>query len=311
MAGISSKALKPNYAENKYKFNDGNELQSKEFSDGSGLEIYDAGFRMYDPQIGRFHQLDPLADLFEGYSPYVFALNNPILMNDPLGLAADTAQPGVPEMEPVIVTPGNNSPSNAPQLVSNTSDQPAPMPSAMVPFIPSESDFVVEKDYEWYEYFNDHNPGGDFLYELNKFNPLANAVNAVWGASTGYDTYGIPQNSGDIGFNIAGAILPALKLEATIVNTTLTATRQGIAKTLSTSNDIKHILQAKHKLDLLLPKTGGGLNIIRRLYLSLGKSGKLPSTGKFEITVNIYGYDVTIRGAVVNGVPRIGTAFIK
>ncbi|WP_315824638.1 RHS repeat-associated core domain-containing protein [Paraflavitalea speifideaquila] len=232
MAGISSKALKANYAENKYKFNDGNELQSKEFSDGSGLEMYDAGFRMYDPQIGRFHQLDPLSDLFESYSPYVFALNNPILMNDPLGLAADTAVSGFPLMPEVVVTP-NNPQLNPTQVNDPTSNEPAPMPSAMVPFIPSESDFVAEpekRDYKWYEFFNDHNPGGDFLYELNKYNPLASGVNAIWGIATGHDTYGVPQNSGDIGTNVFAAIVPALRLESTIANTTLSATRQGIKK---------------------------------------------------------------------------------
>jgi len=90
MAGISDKALKNQYAENKYRYNGGNELQNKEFSDGSGLELYDANLRGYDPQIGRFWQIDPLADINESYSPYSFANDNPILLNDPLGLANDT-----------------------------------------------------------------------------------------------------------------------------------------------------------------------------------------------------------------------------
>ena len=84
MAGISSKAA--GSLENKYKANGGVELQNKEFSDGSGLEWYDAGFRMYDPQIGRFGQIDPLAGANFNTSPYAFVNNNPINYNDPLGL---------------------------------------------------------------------------------------------------------------------------------------------------------------------------------------------------------------------------------
>jgi len=86
MAGISDKALKANYTENKYKFNGGNELQNKEFSDGSGLELYDARNRMYDPQIGRFGEIDPMGDMSQNMSSYVFASDNPISINDPMGL---------------------------------------------------------------------------------------------------------------------------------------------------------------------------------------------------------------------------------
>jgi len=85
MAGISSKALN-GAVENKRGFNGGNELQSKEFSDGSGLELYDAMNRGYDPQIGRFWQVDELGEVNEESTPYVFALSNPITLNDPLGL---------------------------------------------------------------------------------------------------------------------------------------------------------------------------------------------------------------------------------
>jgi RHS repeat-associated protein len=84
MAGISSKAA--GKMENRFKFNDGTELENKEFSDGSGLELYSTDFRSYDPQIGRFHQKDPLSDLTESVSTYSYALNNPIFYNDPFGL---------------------------------------------------------------------------------------------------------------------------------------------------------------------------------------------------------------------------------
>jgi len=85
MAGISDKAIKSYYAENKYRYNSGAELQNKEFSDGTGLELYETTFRGYDPQLGRFKQIDPLADRFNEISVYQFGLNNPIAFNDPTG----------------------------------------------------------------------------------------------------------------------------------------------------------------------------------------------------------------------------------
>jgi RHS repeat-associated protein len=86
MAGISDKAIKTNYAENKYRYNSGTELQNKEFSDGTGLETYETGFRMLDPQLGRFTQIDPLADMTHFQSAYQFADNDPVSGNDPTGL---------------------------------------------------------------------------------------------------------------------------------------------------------------------------------------------------------------------------------
>ncbi len=125
MARISSKAM--GKLQNRFKFNDGTELESKEFSDGSGLDLYATEFRSYDPQIGRFLQIDPLSEATEGFSPYSFAEDNPLLFNDPLGLQADSAVPNVPLMTEVIVTPrADFNPCLSCKL-------PAPDPSKAIP----------------------------------------------------------------------------------------------------------------------------------------------------------------------------------
>ncbi|MEZ4984956.1 MAG: RHS repeat-associated core domain-containing protein [Saprospiraceae bacterium] len=55
----------------------------KEKDEATGL--YDYGARYYDPAVGRWNAVDPLAELYAPHSPYSYVLNRPMNAVDPDG----------------------------------------------------------------------------------------------------------------------------------------------------------------------------------------------------------------------------------
>ena len=58
---------------------------NKELDTMHGLGWYDSKARTYDPVLGIFPQMDPLAEKYHPWSPYVYCKNNPVNAIDPDG----------------------------------------------------------------------------------------------------------------------------------------------------------------------------------------------------------------------------------
>jgi len=70
--------------EYQYKYN------GKEYQDELGLNLYDYGARNYDPAIGRWMNIDPLAEINSDWTPYRYGFNNPLTYTDPTGMLEST-----------------------------------------------------------------------------------------------------------------------------------------------------------------------------------------------------------------------------
>jgi hypothetical protein len=105
------------------------------------------------------------------------------------------------------------------------------------------------------------------------------------------------------------AIAPALRNHGDSAN----ALNPGQQQTLNDAlrpDKMEHVFVPKHKLDSLVSRSGGEEAAMHAIVRRIQGPG-LPTRGPFEVERAMDGEIVVIRGAVVNGIPRIGTVFIR
>ncbi|WP_245556341.1 hypothetical protein [Algicola sagamiensis] len=89
------------------------------------------------------------------------------------------------------------------------------------------------------------------------------------------------------------------------------AQKAMIRNALARLNKMKHIFDKKaHKLDDYLKACGNRDNALDKMEDAFRNATKGRSNGPVELEVDIDGFKITIRGAVVDGKVKIGTAFI-
>ena len=84
--------------------------------------------------------------------------------------------------------------------------------------------------------------------------------------------------------------------------------RGGVAR----ANKIKHIFgQVRHNLGDLSKAMGGDVKAFRAIEKATKRAVDVSNEGRFETVVKVGREQVTVRGSVVDGQVKIGTAFVK
>jgi hypothetical protein len=115
------------------------------------------------------------------------------------------------------------------------------------------------------------------------------------------DTARTPKNKPIMGWELKGEF----------AKYTEEAIQKGIDGIMKIENNVSHVFgNAEHNFKELLVVVGGQSNLVRRVLIEL--NGRVPFSQVFkDVIVKVEGYEIYTRGIVLDGVPRLGTMFIK
>jgi RHS repeat-associated protein len=239
-----------------------------------GLDWYDYSARWMNGALGRFTTIDLLSEEYPWISPYAYCMNNPIRFIDPTGcdtISANKTNVKTFDVENDIV-------------------------------VLDEVDIVAPNPWTTIEH------GGVFM----RYNVLSGQRGSVVGEKGLINKDGAILNILLLGrlANTAKSIkyLLAGKASHTLSKSAIDS---AIKHLILDKNKMHHIFaKAAHNLSPLVLKSGGYNNTIKVILTKLNRTGKLPASGRFKEIVHVNGFNVTVEGSMINGVPRIGTMYI-
>lgn len=262
------------------------------------------GARYYDEVVGAFTSVDPILDLADPqqWNAYAYAGNSPISRSDPSGLLAL----GRTDYEDIN---GKSFQSKA-----NGTVQASP-PKTVVPPVSEASVVAVPLAVG-----GTAAGSGAGLLTWGQAGPFfwVPMVLMLGGSSTGS---GLPDESAAVAEEQSTPATPPEQCPPGDIACALTGVPTRSEQPTRDLSDIEratlddalrpqkmeHVFDPKHNFDPLVSQFGSREAVMEQFVRNIGQ---VPTRGTFEVTRTIGGQSVVIRGAVVNGVPRIGTAFI-